>query len=138
MNRDEIKQLLPHREPMLLIDSTEWVGDEVVSKYTIRPDEFFIQGHFPGNPIVPGVILCEMMAQGSALLMEEQLKDHLALYAGLDDVHFKHVVRAGDVVVTRAKVIKSHGPLIIVEATATVHDELCCKGKLSFILTKKQ
>ena len=65
MNREEIQQIVPHRKPMLFVDSIEMQGDECVAQYTIRPNEFFTQGHFPGNPVVPGVILCEIMAQGS-------------------------------------------------------------------------
>lgn len=138
MNREEIKQIMPHREPMLLVDETQIVGNECVSTYKIRDNEFFIQGHFPGNPIVPGIIICEMMAQGSVLLLKDELKDNLALYAGINEIRFKHVVRPGDVVETRATLIAKRGPLVMVDATATVGDEMCCKGKLSFMLTPKQ
>lgn len=138
MNKEELKQVIPHREPMLLVDKAEIVGDESVSEFTIPHDAHFTQGHFPGNPIVPGVILCEIMAQGSALLMQEQLKDKLALYSGLDNIRFKHVVRPGDTVVTRSRIVLTRGPLVVIDAVATVDDNLCSKGRLSFILTDKK
>ncbi|MBQ8833268.1 MAG: beta-hydroxyacyl-ACP dehydratase [Paludibacteraceae bacterium] len=137
MNREEIQRLIPHREPMLLVDEVEMNGAESVSKYTIRDNEFFTQGHFPDNPIVPGVILCEMMAQGSALLLKDCLQDHLALYAGVTDTRFLRVVRPGDTVVTRGHLVTKRGPLVIIEAMATVNNQLCCKGRLSFMLTPK-
>ena len=72
MKRDEIKKILPHREPMLLIDEANLL-DEATAEgfYTVRGDEFFLQGHFPNNPVVPGVILCEIMAQTCCVLMGE-------------------------------------------------------------------
>lgn len=137
MDREEIKQIIPHREPMLLVDEADIVNDEAIARYTVREDEFFTQGHFPGNPIVPGVILCEMMAQGSALLLKDELDGKLALYAGVDGARFKRQVKPGDTVVTRAKITGRKGPLVVVEAEATVEGTMCCKGKLSFMLVKK-
>lgn len=137
MDREEIKQVIPHREPMLLVDEADIVNDEAIARYTVREDEFFTRGHFPGNPIVPGVILCEMMAQGSALLLKDELDGKLALYAGVDGARFKRQVKPGDTVVTRAKITGRKGPLVVVEAEATVEGTMCCKGKLSFMLVKK-
>lgn len=139
MTREEIKNLIPHREPMLLVDEAERLGDVVRSKYTIREDEFFTTGHFPGYPVVPGVILCEIMAQGSALLVpEEVLKNGLSFYAGLDNIKFKHSVFPGDTVCVESHLVAQKGPLIIVEAKATVQDKLCCKGQLSFMVVPKE
>ena len=137
MDREEIKQVIPHREPMLLVDEADIVNDEAIARYTVREDEFFTRGHFPGNPIVPGVILCEMMAQGSALLLKDELDGKLALYAGVDEARFKCQVKPGDTVVTRARITGRKGPLVVVEAEATVEGTMCCKGQLSFMLVKK-
>ena len=130
---------MPHREPMLLVDKAELVSPvEAVAEYTVTGDEFFLKGHFPGNPIVPGVILCEMMAQGSVMLFKDELLEHLALYAGIDKVKFKRSVLPGDTVVVNSKTVTKRGPLIIVDAQATVQGQLCSRGTLSFMLVKKE
>ena len=90
MNREELKNILPHREPMLLVDNVEVDGDWVNATYTVKGDEHFLQGHFPGMPVVPGVILCEIMAQSCCLLISDLLKENLPLYAGIDKARFKH------------------------------------------------
>lgn len=138
MEREDLKKYMPHREPMLLVDRSEMVEENhVVSEYTVTGKEEFVNGHFPGNPIVPGVILCEIMAQSSILLMKDELEGKLALYAGLDNVRFKRVVRPGDKVVVNASLKVKRSTVIMVEAVATVDGQLACKGTLSFYLTPK-
>ena len=84
---------------MLLIDEAEIDENGVAHcKYTIKDDEFFCRGHFPGNPIVPGVIQCEIMAQSCAVLVKDAIPGHLTFYAGIDKVRFKNLVKPGDVV----------------------------------------
>ena len=138
MNREELMRVMPHRDPMLLVDSSEQTEGGVISKYTVPDDPYYTRGHFPGNPIVPGVILCEIMAQGSVLLFHEKLAGKLALYAGMDKVRFKHSVRPGDTVVVRSKISSTRGMFISVQAEATVNEMLCASGTLSFMLVDKQ
>ena len=137
-DREQLMQIIPHREPMLLVDKSELTGDGVISEYTIPDDPYFTRGHFPGNPIVPGVILCEIMAQGSVLLFKEQLEGKLALYAGMDRVRFRKSVRPGDTVRVHSRILNSRGAFLSVDAYAEVDGEQCCCGQLSFMLVDKQ
>lgn len=139
MNKEEIKQYLPHREPMLLIE--EACLDEnglAHSKYRIKEDEFFTRGHFPGNPVVPGVILCEIMAQSCAILVKDAIPGHLTLYAGLDKVRFKNMVKPGDICEVTASLESRRGKLFFCDAKLEVEGKLCCKGSLSFALVPKE
>ena len=135
MNREELKEYLPHREPMLLVDEIE-IGEDGTchASYRIKEDEFFCQGHFPDNPIVPGVILCEIMAQSCALLMKDEIKGKVTLYTGIDNVRFRQVVKPGDLCEVTARLKNRRGPLFFCEATLSVDGDLCCKGDLSFAL----
>ena len=97
MNREEIKKLLPHREPMLLVDEAEAVDEKTArGSYTIKGDEFFLQGHFPGQPVTPGVMLCEMMAQTCCVLLSGQSGGKTPYFTSLDKVKFKKTVLPGD------------------------------------------
>jgi 3-hydroxyacyl-[acyl-carrier-protein] dehydratase len=122
---------------MLLVDRSELTEDGVVSEYTIPDDPYYTHGHFPGNPIVPGVILCEIMAQGSVLLFQDKLQYKMALYAGMDKVRFKRTVRPGDTVTVRSTIGNCRGLFLSVNATAYVGDEVCASGLLSFMLVNK-
>ena len=97
MNRDELKTILPHREPMLLVDEAA-VGEDGIARgsYTVRGDEYFLDGHFPGNPIVPGVIQCEMAAQTCCVLFADKVKGSTPLFAGINKVRFRRQVKPGE------------------------------------------
>lgn len=138
MNREEIKNYLPHREPMLLVDDVAIEGDTAVGHYTVRGDEYFVQGHFPDYPVVPGVILCEIMGQCSSPLMLEELPGRLTFYAGMDKVRFKNQVRPGDTIEVRAKISAQRGLTFFVEAEAKVEGKLCAKGSLIFMLVDRE
>ena len=112
MDREELKHYLPHREPMLLVDEIDIDEAGVChAKYRIREDEFFCRGHFPGNPIVPGVIQCEIMAQSCALLVKDEIQGKTTLYSGIDNVRFKNVIRPGDLCEITAKLTARRGML---------------------------
>ena len=135
MNREELKNYLPHREPMLLVDEIEIDADGVAhAQYRIKDDEFFCRGHFPGNPLVPGVIQCEIMAQSCALLVKDEIVGKTTLYSGIDKVRFKHPVLPGDLCEVTARLKSKRGNLFFCEAVLKVAGNLCCKGDLSFAL----
>ena len=101
MRREEIMQILPHRDSMLLLDDVTETNGEAVGHYHVRGDEFFLNGHFPGNPIVPGVILCEILAQSACILLKDQMTEgKLPVYTVLNHVKFRSPVRPGDTVET--------------------------------------
>lgn len=134
LNREEIMKILPHRPPMLLVESVELnESGESVGSYTVKGDEYFLQGHFPDNPIVPGVILCEMMAQSACILFKDKPLG-LTLFTGMNNVKFKRPVKPGDTVVSVCSVIKSKGPFHFCKGESRVNGELCACMEFSFAL----
>ena len=138
MDKNGIMKILPHRDPMLLIEEAELVDGICIAKYTVRGDEFFLQGHFPNMPVVPGVILCEMMAQGSCLLIDKKDdgENYTPYFTTMDRVKFKKPVVPGDCIVLKSEVIKQKHPFYFVKSTAYVNNVLCAMGELSFALVK--
>lgn len=137
MKRDELKKILPHREPMLLLDEAEVIDGVAHGRITITGDDFFVQGHFPGNPVVPGVILCEMLAQNCCVLMGDGLSGQenvTPFYTSLDKVRFKHPVRPGDTVELTCQITRHRGPFYFASGEARVGDVLCVTAEMSFAL----
>lgn len=138
MNREEIKKLLPHREPMLLLDEVE-IDEQgrSVAKYTVRGDEFFLQGHFPGNPIVPGVIQCEMIAQTAVALLPD-CAGKTPLYTGLNNVKFKTPLLPGDTAVMTVELTNRRGIFCFAKGRLEANGKLCTSAEFSFALLSKK
>jgi 3-hydroxyacyl-[acyl-carrier-protein] dehydratase len=134
--RDVIEQIIPHRDPFLFIDEVVELdaGKRVVARKHVRGDEWFFPGHFPGRPIMPGVIMVEALAQTGAVavLAEEANRGKLALFAGIDDVRFKRIVEPGDELTLTCELETVRGPVGRGKATAYVGDELAVRGTLTF------
>lgn len=137
MNRDEIKEFLPHREPMLLLDEVVVEDGKAVGKYTVRGDEFFLQGHFPGNPIVPGVIQCEMIAQTAVALLPD-CKGKTPLYTGLNNVKFKNPLLPGDTAVMTVELTARKGVFCFAKGRLEANGKLCTSAEFSFAIIAKQ
>lgn len=135
MNREEIKNILPHRDNMLLVDEVERNGEQAQGKYHVTGEEFFLKGHFPGNPVVPGVILCEILAQSACVLLQEQMTGgKLPMYTGLNNVKFKSPVRPGDTFETKCRITRSKHPFYFASGEGYVGDRLCLKAEFSFAI----
>ena len=136
MNAEELKQILPHREEMLLLDDAENREGTAIGHYTVRGDEFFLKGHFPGNPIVPGVILCEILAQSACVLLRAGMEPGtLPVYTGLNNVKFRSPVRPGDCIETNCRIKRSRHPFYFAEGTVSVEGRLCASAEFSFAMT---
>ena len=136
--RAEIEAILPHREPFLLIDEVVELepGARVVARKTVTDAD--CAGHFPGNPIMPGVKMVEALAQcgAVAVLSQPENTGKLALFAGIDDVRFKRIVRPGDVLTLECTLETVRGPIGRGKARATVDGELAVRGTLTFAVER--
>ncbi len=137
MNQEELKRILPHRDNMLLIEQATCEDGVAHGQVAIRGDEWFLQGHFPGNPVVPGVILCEMLAQSVCVLLAEKMTaNQLPLFTGFDKVRFRNSVRPGDVFVTECKLTRAKPPFYFAEGKGFVDGKRCVEASFSFALTE--
>lgn len=138
MDKDEIMRLLPHRDNMLLVEQAETDGETAHGRYTVRGDEWFLQGHFPGNPVVPGVILCEMLAQATCVLLAGEAEGATPMFTGLDKVRFKQPVRPGDTLESTCRIVRKKPPFYFAEGQGSVNGKLCVKAEFSFALIKSE
>jgi len=134
LDRAAIEAILPHRAPFLLLDEVIELepGARVVARKLVTEED--CAGHFPGNPIMPGVKMVEALAQAGAVavLSEPENKGRLALFAGIDDVRFKRLVRPGDQLELTCVLEQVRGPIGRGKARATVGGQLAVRGTLTF------
>ena len=132
MTREEIQSILPHRDPMLLLDRTEMdAGGTGHAWYTIPEDPFYCRGHFPGHPLVPGVILCEIMAQSTFQLFPEVFRQNLMVYRGLDEVKFRGAVHPGDLCEVTCELEEEKGSLYVCKAALSVSGKRCAQARIT-------
>ena len=135
----EIMEMLPHRYPFLLVDRiTECIPGKSSKGYkNLTMNEEFFQGHFPGNPVMPGVLQLEAMAQCSApiLLKMPQFQGKLALYAGIENARFKNIVRPGDKFEMEIELTKIKGPICKAHGIGRVDGKVCVEADMMFALT---
>ncbi len=138
LNKEEIKNIIPQREPFLMIDEVEQYipGESCTAYKNVSKDEYYFKGHFPGNPIMPGVLIAEALAQTGAvaILSMEENKGKNALFGGIDKLRFKKQVIPGDRLKLEVKIIKRKGPIGIGEAIASIEGKVAVKGELTFAI----
>ena len=135
----EIMEIIPHRQPFLLLDTVEELipGQRAVAKKCVTYNEPFFQGHFPGEPVMPGVLIIEALAQAGAvsILSKEENRGKTAYFAAIDSAKFKKKVIPGDILILETEIIKSKGPMGIGKATATVDGKLAVTAQLTFAIS---
>jgi 3-hydroxyacyl-[acyl-carrier-protein] dehydratase len=141
IDADGIQRILPHRYPFLLVDRVVELTPphRAVGIKQVTINEPFFQGHFPGYPVMPGVLIVDAMAQvgGIAVLSSEEYQDKLALFAGIDNVRFKRQVRPGDTLRLEVELQQIRRGIGMGSGTATVEGELACRGDIMFALVDK-
>ncbi|MGM0875065.1 MAG: 3-hydroxyacyl-ACP dehydratase FabZ [Bacillota bacterium] len=138
----QIKEIIPHRYPFLLVDRVLEVeeGKRAIGIKNVSANEEFFNGHFPDYPVMPGVLIVEALAQvgAVAMLKKEENRGRLAFFTGIDNCRFKKQVKPGDQLRLEVEIIRSRGALGKGKATATVDGEIVCEAEIMFALGEKK
>lgn len=138
LNTKQIMEILPHRAPFLLVDRIDELepGKMATGVKAVTYNEPFFQGHFPQEPVMPGVLICEALAQvgAVALLSCEEYKGKLALFGGIQKARFRQKVVPGDVLTLKTELVKIKGPVGVGKATAYLGDKVCVEAELTFVV----
>jgi 3-hydroxyacyl-[acyl-carrier-protein] dehydratase len=139
---EQIKEIIPHRYPFLLVDRVLEVeeGVKAVGIKNVSANEEFFNGHFPDYPVMPGVLIVEALAQvgAVAMLKKEENRGRLAFFAGIDGCRFKRQVKPGDQLRLEVEIIRLRGPIGKGKAVATVDGEVACEAEITFALGEKK
>lgn len=134
----QIMEIIPHRQPFLLIDTVEELepGVRAAAKKCVSYNEPYFGGHFPGEPVMPGVLIIEALAQTGAvaILCPEENRGKTAYFAGINSAKFRQKVVPGDVLVLETEIIRQKGPLGVGKATARVDGKIVCTAELTFAI----
>lgn len=134
----EIMEIIPHRHPFLLIDTIEELeqGVRAVGKKCVTVNEHYFAGHFPGNPVMPGVLIIEALAQvgAVAMLSQPEWKGRTAYFAGINNAKFRKKVLPGDVLMLETSIVKVKGPVGVGKAVATVDGQKVAEAELTFAI----
>ena len=137
MDIKEIMKIIPHRYPFLLIDKVENIEDnKIVAIKNVSMNEYFFQGHFPVEPVMPGVLIIEALAQAGAvaLLSKEEFKGKIANFAGINNAKFRRKVVPGDTLRLEVELTKIRGRAGVGYGIAYVDDKKVCEGELTFMV----
>ena len=135
----EIMDIIPHRHPFLLVDTIEELvpGVRAAGKKCVTYDEYYFRGHFPQEPVMPGVLILEALAQTGAVaaLSLPENKGKLALFGGIKNARFRKQVTPGDVLTLHCELVEQHGPVGVGKASAWVDGKCAATAELTFVLT---
>ena len=137
MDIKEIMKIIPHRYPFLLIDKVENIEDnKIVAIKNVSMNEYFFQGHFPVEPVMPGVLIIEALAQAGAvaLLSKEEFKGKITYFAGINNAKFRRKVVPGDTLRLEVELTKIRGRAGVGYGIAYVDDKKVCEGELTFMV----
>jgi 3-hydroxyacyl-[acyl-carrier-protein] dehydratase len=136
----EIQEIIPHRHPFLLIDKVTELepGKRAVAYKGVTYNEYFFKGHFPEEPVMPGVLIVEALAQAGAvsILSLDEFKGKIAYFVGIDKAKFRDKVVPGIILKLEIEIIKQRGPIGIGKGTATVDGKVVTEGELKFFIGK--
>lgn len=135
----EIMEIIPHRQPFMLLDTVEELtpGVRAVAKKCVSYNEPFFQGHFPNEPVMPGVLIIEALAQAGAVtvLSQEENKGKTVYFAGINAAKFKKKVVPGDVLTLETEIVRKKGPIGVGKATATVEGKVVAQAEITFAIS---